>query len=368
MNTLTECQIFNKALQRLGETKLVTAVDGTDTSKYGTIAGVEYYATRDEELRAHVWKFAVKRALLVSSYVNATASWGSGATSMTLSGVPVINFTADTNQVAASDLQSRTLKNCSVVPNPSWIGQNISGPGIPTDTIIQGIDYIAMTVRLSKQVNATAATQAMSLCPVRVGWYIGTSLNTGNTNILMPPGIPSTCFISKVVSSGTTVTLTLAVTTTLAGSSVPVVVQAQNNVGTWYMYNEPADSLRDTDLFVILPNFVYLWPFKVVHQNSFPSRREGTYIYTDLDPGAGNVYGAYVSQVTDPALFDSLFTDALVMRIASKIALYVTGGDKLVGQFQAEYQALISRAQTYNLAEMDMEPDGDPFWTDRELP
>ena len=46
----------------------------------------------------------------------------------------------------------------------------------------------------------------------------------------------------------------------------------------------------------------------------------------------------------------------------------VTGGDKLEDRFLAEYQALVARAQTYNLAEMDMEPEGDPFWTDRELP
>ena len=366
-NVLTDIQIFNAALLRIGETKLVTAVDGSDTSKYGTIAGSEYYRTRDEELRAHVWKFAVKRSQLTPAYVNGAASWGSGATSMTVTGVTVVNFTADTALVAASDLQSRTLLNCSVAPNPAWIGQNISGPGIPSGTVVTGIDYVANTIRLSKRVTATAATQAMSLCPILNGWLPTTSLNNGNVLPAFPTGIPTTTFITKVTSTGTTITLTLSNTTTAAGSG-SLVFQPLNTVGTWYMYCEPQDALRDTDLFVILPNFVYLWPFKVVHQNSFPSRREGTYIYTDLDPGAGNVYGAYVSQVTDPALFDSLFTDALVMRIASKIALYVTGGDKLVGQFQAEYQALISRAQTYNLAEMDMEPDGDPFWTDRELP
>ena len=368
MNTLTDIQIFNKALQRLGETKLVTAVDGTDTGKYGSIAAVEYYATRDEELRSHVWKFAVKRSLLVPAYSIGTGSWGSGATSATVTGIPIVNFTADTALVAGSDIQSRTLKNCSVVPNPAWIGQNISGPGIPADTQVQGINFIAGTIRLSKLVTATAATQAMSLCPVHVGWLITTSLNNGNIQPSFPNGIPSTCFISKVTSAGTTVTLTLSNATTGVGSSLPVVLQPLNAVGTWYMYNEPQDSLRDTDLFVILPNFVYLWPFKVVHQNSFPSRREGSYIYTDLDPGAGNVYGAYISQVTDPSLFDPLFTDALVCRLASKIALYVTGGDKLEDRFLSEYQALIGRAQTYNLAEMDIEPEGDPFWTDRELP
>ena len=65
MNTLTDIQIFNAALMRIGESKPVTAVDGTDTSKYGVIAGFEYARTRDEELRAHVWKFAVKRLVII---------------------------------------------------------------------------------------------------------------------------------------------------------------------------------------------------------------------------------------------------------------------------------------------------------------
>jgi hypothetical protein len=368
VNTLTDIQIFNAALRRIGESKQVSAVDGSDTSKYGLIAADIYYATRDEELRAHIWKFAVKRALLVPAYVLGTGSWGSGATSLTVTGVTIVNFTADTALVSGVDLQSRTLKNCSVTPNPAWIGQNISGPGIPSGTVVQGIDYVAGTIRLSKQVTATAATQAMSLCPILNGWLITTSLNNGNVTPAMPAGIPSTCFISKVTSTGTTVTLTLSNTTTQAGSGVSIVLQPLNAVGTWYMYCEPGDTIRDTDLYVILPNFVYLWPFKVVHQNSFPSRREGGYVYTDLDPGAGNVYAAYVAQVTDTSLYDSLFVDALICMLASKMALPVTQGKTLKDDFLGEYIARIARAQTYNLAEMDIEPDGDPFWVDRELP
>ena len=51
MNTLTDIQIFNAALRRLGESKGVSAVDGSDPSYHGTLAGDIYYATRDEELR-----------------------------------------------------------------------------------------------------------------------------------------------------------------------------------------------------------------------------------------------------------------------------------------------------------------------------
>jgi hypothetical protein len=279
--------------------------------------------------------------------------------------VSIVNFTADLALVATSDIQSRTLKNCSITPNPAWIGQNISGTGIASGTVVQGIDYVAGTIRLSKQVTATAATQGVSLCPILNGWLITTGLNSGNFTPTFPPGIPSTCFISNVVSSGTTVTITLSNVTTLAGSAIPIVLQPLNAVGTWYMYCEPADSIRDTDLYVVLPNFVYLWPFKVVHQQSFPSRREGGYVFTDLDPGSGNVYAAYIAQVTDPSLYDSLFVDALICMLASKMALPVTQGKQLKDDFLTEYMARIARAQTYNLAEMDIEPDGDPFWVDR---
>jgi len=368
MNTLTDIQIFNAALMRIGESKPVTAVDGTDTSKYGVIAGFEYARTRDEELRAHVWKFAVKRSLLNSSYQMGVGTWSGSATTMAVTGITVINFTGNLSLVTLSDIQTRTVLSCSITPNPSWIGQNISGTGIPSGTVVQGVDYVAGSIRLSKPTTIAGTGVSLSLCPVLNGWLVTTALNNGNVTPTFPAGIPATTFISKVTSTGSTVTLTLSNTTTGAGSGIGVVLQPLNSVGTWYMYNEPADSVRDTDLFVILPNFVYLWPFKVVHQNSFPSRREGNYIYTDLDPGSGNVYAAYIAQITDTTLFDSLFADALVMRIAAKIALYVTGGDKMTAQLLGEYQALVSRAQVYNLAEMDMEPDGDPFWTDRELP
>jgi hypothetical protein len=74
----TDVQIFNKALHRLGEfLSDVVAVDGTDTSKYGLIAGSEYQATRNEVLKGHSWVFAMQRALLVpnTTATNLTGFW-----------------------------------------------------------------------------------------------------------------------------------------------------------------------------------------------------------------------------------------------------------------------------------------------------
>jgi hypothetical protein len=371
-NTLTDIQIFNNALLRLGESSdnFVTAVDGSDTSKYGVIAGYEYYRTRDEELRAHKWLFAVKRQALSLAYLNSTGTWSSSATTMTLAGVTIVTFTAATASAlvlaAGYDLPCRTLTVAgSVVPNLSWIGQNISGPGISADTVVRGINYLSNTIQLSRPVTSYSAAGTFYIVPLRCGWLVTSALAPGNILPTYPTGIPTGTFISAITVSGSTVTLTLSQTTTALGTSVSVCLQAQNYLGYWYMYQKPADSIRDDYIYVLLPDFVYIWPFSVVHQDFFPSKTEGQYIYTDLDPNNGNPYVAYLAEVTDTTLFDHLFVDALIMRLASKMALYATGGDKLKGELEQEYMALVSRAQTYNLMEMDSDIEGNVWWTSR---
>jgi hypothetical protein len=360
-NVLTDLQIFNAVLLRLGETKPVTAVDGSDTTKFGVIAGSEYYRTRDEELRAHVWKFAVKRQKLTPAYILGTATWGSGATSLTVaSGVTLVTFTANAALVPTSDLQSRTLLSASITPLPSWVGKSISGTGIPAGTVIEGVDSILNTVRLSKKVTASGTGVTFVLSPIKVGWAVTSGLAPGGATPQYPSGIADETFITAVNGN----TLTLSKATTAAGTAMSVCFQPINALGSWYIYNSPADALRDTEVYVLLPNCISLWPFRGLISNNYPSRHEGGYIYTNLDPAQG-AYGAYIAQVTDPALFDPLFADAFAMRLATKIALYVTGGDKLTDRFAQEYSGLIERARRYNLMEIDIEEEGSPFWTDR---
>ena len=78
MWSVTDIQIVNKALWRAGiPYDQVNAVDGSDTSKWGQFAALEYQSTRNEELRMNEWKFAVKRAPLTlnSSGTNITGYW-----------------------------------------------------------------------------------------------------------------------------------------------------------------------------------------------------------------------------------------------------------------------------------------------------
>ena len=359
-NTLTDIQIFNAALTRLGETHLVTAVDGSDTSKLGLIAGSEYYRTRDEELRLHTWKFAVKRSKLVQALVSASASWGSGSATLTLTGVDLITFTANAALVAASDIQSRTLLSPSIPPTPAWVGKTISGTGIPAGTIVEGVNWIDKKVRLSKRVTATGTAVTFTLSPVRVGWVVSTGFAAGGTVPEAPAGIPSGTIIIDVAGN----TLTMSNLSTAAGST-SVALQKDNSIGYWYTYNEPADALRDSAVYVLYPTNTFMWPFSNLSKICVPSQHEGDYIYTSLEPNS--TYVAYVSQVTDPSIFDVLFTDALIARLAAKIALPVTGGDKLNSLYSSEYMGLLARAQIANLAEMEMVEEGNSWWTDRGI-
>ena len=71
--------MVNMALDLVGSSydAAVTAVDGTDTTKWGQWAARWYQQTRNAELRLNEWRFAVKRTALTldSSGANNTGYW-----------------------------------------------------------------------------------------------------------------------------------------------------------------------------------------------------------------------------------------------------------------------------------------------------
>lgn len=78
MYSATDVNIVNMALTKIGSSyDQVTAVDGTDTSKWGQWAGLWYQQTRNAEIRLNEWKFAVKRVSLgaPTTIQNLTGFW-----------------------------------------------------------------------------------------------------------------------------------------------------------------------------------------------------------------------------------------------------------------------------------------------------
>ncbi len=68
-----------------------------------------------------------------------------------------------------------------------------------------------------------------------------------------------------------------------------------------------------------------------------------------VNPGPAAIIGIeYVSRVTNPNNFDSLFTDCLASKVAMEIAFSVTGLESLQDRAEKKYQAKIGEAQAVN--------------------
>jgi hypothetical protein len=74
----------------------------------------------------------------------------------------------------------------------------------------------------------------------------------------------------------------------------------------------------------------------------------------------------HVLQMLDPDTWDPLFTDAFVLRLASKIAFALTKEEGLVQQMQAEFAAIAAMAKLASSQERQVDA-GEALWTDRGL-
>ena len=121
---LTDLQIVTEALKRLGVTTgYPTAVDGSDTSKYGKLVYPTYQLTRDEEVRQERWASVKKRVQLTPAYVYLTGcTWTSGSTTMTVSSTTGIQV-------------GWVVSNALIMGNPPATAPD----GIPAGTTVSSI-------------------------------------------------------------------------------------------------------------------------------------------------------------------------------------------------------------------------------------
>jgi len=73
----------------------------------------------------------------------------------------------------------------------------------------------------------------------------------------------------------------------------------------------------------------------------------------------------YIEQVLDPTKFDSMFADALVLRLASKLAVTLANSAGLYQALQQEFAAVMRMAQDATAQEKQID-SADPWWTDRQ--
>lgn len=72
----------------------------------------------------------------------------------------------------------------------------------------------------------------------------------------------------------------------------------------------------------------------------------------------------YIEQVIDPSKFDSMFLDALALRIASKICVQMTSNASLAQILQQEFASIMQLAQNTSGQERQLDSP-DAFWSER---
>lgn len=155
LTVLTDVQIFNQALLRLGITSgLVTAVDGSDTSKFGKIANPLYQLTRDEELRVNDWAKLRKRVQLTEAYIIDTAcSWTAGS--------DTLSVTTTTGIVAGWVIGSEIIRGNPPATPPA---------GIPAGTTVKAI-LTSTTLQMSAAATANGSGQCVFQVDNETGYW-----------------------------------------------------------------------------------------------------------------------------------------------------------------------------------------------------
>lgn len=353
---LSDVQIFNLALMKLGEsTYQVTAVDGTDMSKFGRLAWPLYYMTRTEELRSYNWTAIKKRATLVQAQVSVSSTWTGSSATMVVSSTAGIqpgwlvsqfimqgggSVTTPAGIPSGTTVLSITDGTHLVMSNAATA--NGSGTLVYQVNNLTGYwyAYIAPTDCLRAQSIYSVFADYTYIWPYKVqniqqfsyiyeNGYIYTNLDPANAN----PTIEYVADISTAQQYGTGTTHSNTTVDSIAGITVS---PAMNG---WYVIG-----------------------------NGIPVGATMTFVSSSsITLSAAATAGASGVSLTfaPPNQFPADFAEALALRLAEKVATVVKHDEGLKNLLASEYGIVVTRAQGNNNIEMENEAIGDLWWIDR---
>lgn len=92
-------------------------------------------------------------------------------------------------------------------------------------------------------------------------------------------------------------------------------------------------------------------------------RIEGNFLVTN----AAEIQLKYIGKIADPNLYDALFIEAFVLRIASEIAFALTSQTGLVDKLTQAYLFALANAKNYNSQDTNELPIQESSWTDSRI-
>ena len=361
--TLSDVQIFNQALIRLGkDANLVTAVDGTDTSKFGKLAYPLYYLTRDEELRSSNQLVSKKRVQLAQAQVTDTnASWTNTSTTMTVT--------------------------TTVGIRPGWLianvlqqgGGNITTPrGIPAGSTVLSITdgtHVVMSLPATATDSGLVIFQANNLTGFWYVYEVPSDILLASSvysvfpsfAFIWPFKVPETVPFDYRYENG-------YIYTNLDPSFGNPVIEYIRETGARSIYitgttSSGSKSITSTSASLPQGSVGYAVSGSGIPVGAFIGTILSTTItlvYADGSDCLATVSGTLVALTLDPAEpFFADFVERLAMRVAGKLAYVATNDLNLKKDINGEYLADAVRSDANNAREAQADYPGHPWWTNR---
>lgn len=326
-----EATVANRALFRIGVDPIRDDAEETPSSRQTRAI---FGQTRDELLRDYEFNFA-QRILTLS-----LASARSIASVVTTINTRLLKRT----WTSLTSNSTTTITGFSGLTVNELAGVYVTGSGIPTGAYI--VSNTATEATLS-----AAATTSVSGTLTLTGEIAGSGpLGTPIVGwTVSGTGIPEGAYVTSSDGDGTLISANATATGTIT-------LAAELNSGPWtYAYLLPTD----------------LVPLKVLEiagnkENRYEVVGAGTErrILCDMQTSTDLLEVKLIEQVVDPDRWDSIFLDAFVLRLASKLAIPLAKRPDLAQFLQSEFAAIYTLAKKSTSEETNIDT-GETPWTDR---
>ena len=98
-------------------------------------------------------------------------------------------------------------------------------------------------------------------------------------------------------------------------------------------------------------------------ENNIPFKIESNYLVSNSD----NIKLKYIARITDPNLYDSLFINVLILRLAYEISFSLTSQTSLGDSIYKQYLLALEEAKNQNSQDDNELPIQDSTWTNARL-
>lgn len=383
--SMTETQIANRALQRVGAQRIgsINANDTiwTEASKNASEIRACYHILRRAELRRNVWRFAIRRVALRAIDTNSKqvtfATWAVGTTyalNDVVTGSDGLIYQSTVagnlaNDPTAFNFAKWTLYyNCTIAAE--YVGAYDSG-----STYAKG-DH---TVGSDSQVYVSLSAGNLNHNPVTDGgvhWGVASNQTPSDTT-----AATSTSFYAgELVFIGSKVYLSLqndnedapagsAKWMTFTGTATVALPNIIYPVGAG-----PFSDVASRNVFQLPQGFLRQAPQAPKAGSSLFLGAPGGLAYNDWEFGdnyiltttPGPIVFRFCADVSDPTKFDPMFVEGFASRIAFEICEPLTQSTTKLTGIASEYKQFMGEARTVNaIEEGPTEPPEDDYITCR---